>query len=85
MLQLGALKEPRGDDDLAGPSIEPPLGVVDGDAAAQLQTIGPGRQGLFGSLVVAGPQFDDMATQETIFLDTCGVVAPGIRRWQNWW
>ena len=51
---------------MGGAEIEPPCGILGCNAAAKLHPARPGGKGLFGGMIVARPQLDDVAAREII-------------------
>ena len=62
---LGAEKS-AGDDDVRGPGLNPCLGVVGVDTAADLHAARPSGESSPGSLVVAGAELDDVAAPQPV-------------------
>jgi len=72
-------EDPRGDDDVGRTRVEPSTGIVGIDSAAELESAGPGGQGVAGGLVVAGSQGNDMSAAEIVASVEIGKPAGGVR------
>ena len=66
LIESAVAKEPRGDDDVRCPGIDPFGGVVGRDAAADLQSVRPGGECLASGFVVPLAQLDDVASTKVV-------------------
>ena len=66
LVKFAVAKQPRGDDHVRRPGVDPPGGVVRRDAAADLQPARPGGECLAGSIVVALAKLDHVAAAQVV-------------------
>ena len=65
-IEFAVAKQPRGNDHVRRPGVDPPGGVVGRDAAADLQSARPGGECLAGGIVIALAQLDHVAAAQVV-------------------
>ena len=71
-------EDPGSDDHVGGAGVEPVAGIGCLDAAAVLESAGPGAEGFAGGGLVSGPEGDDVAAGEAILAIARGEPARGL-------
>ena len=64
--KFAVAKQPRGNDHVRRPGVDPPGGVVRRDAAADLQAARPGGECLAGGIVIALAKLDHVAAAQVV-------------------
>ena len=71
-VDAAVVKNPGGNDNGRSAGVEPVLGIVDGDPAADLHALRPGGQGHFGRHLVSGAKLNDVAAGQAVLAISFG-------------